>query len=149
MAVFAFGAILAAIVWLVTREWPAGLGAAGLALLALVTLLSVVFYTQLRYDAWRYAIREHDVLVCYGVWWRTQRCIPRLRIQHVDIDSGPIDRALGLARLSLFTAGTISSVASLPGLTPREAEELRQELLSFEGANVQLARPVAPGHDRH
>lgn len=91
-----------------------------------------VMYASWRYQAWRYAIRPHDVLLHYGVLWRRRSCIPRLRIQHVDIESGPIDRAFGIVKLSLYTAGTNSAVGTIPGLLPEDAEALRETLLETE-----------------
>jgi membrane protein YdbS with pleckstrin-like domain len=82
------------------------------------------------YAAWRYAVREHDVMVSSGLFWRLTRSVPRSRIQHVDIQSGPIDRRLGLCHLSLYTAGSMSEVATIPGLTPEDAESIRELLLT-------------------
>ncbi len=83
----------------------------------------------LQYRRWRYAIRNDDVLITYGVVWRVRRCIPRLRIQHVDISSGPIQRMLGLVSLNLYTAGAMGSVASIPGITAPQAERIREQLI--------------------
>ncbi len=93
-------------------------------------LALAVIMPPLKHRAWRYAVRPHDVVICYGVLWKMRRTIPRPRIQHVDIESGPIHRAFGLARLSLFTAGTITAVAVIPGIRAADAEALREQLLS-------------------
>ena len=65
----------------------------------------------------------------YGVVWQVSRSIPRVRVQHVDVRSGPIDRALGLVEVSLHVAGSAGSVLTIPGLAPAEAETLREALL--------------------
>lgn len=111
---------------------------AGAATVALGGLLmaSALIWPRLRYDTWGYALREHDVLISYGVLWKMRRCVPRNRVQHVDIEAGPIDRAFGIVKLSLFTAGTISAVGTIPGLTPRQAEELRERLLASGRGHV-------------
>ncbi len=130
--VLAAGAALVEFGILVQREsWPLphGLLTLGIAFLALA---SAAVFPRLTYRHWRYVVRPDAVLVSYGVIWRMRRCVPRLRIQHVDIDSGPIDRAFGLVRLSLYTAGTIAAVATIPGLAPAEAEALRELLLAAE-----------------
>ena len=97
--------------------------------------VGLAVFSRWRYDAWRYAIRPHDVLLHHGVFWRVRSCIPRLRIQHVDIQSDPIERAFGIVKLSLYTAGTPTAVGVIPGLAPAEAEELRERLLAREPAN--------------
>jgi hypothetical protein len=133
--------VVAVIAALVETIWRAG--GAGWALppyllaIGLLVLLGVyaVVFGSWRYRAWRYAIRPHDVLLHYGVLWRMRRCIPRLRIQHVDIESGPIDRAFGMAKLTLHTAGTNAAVGTIPGLLPEDAEALRETLLRTEPAD--------------
>lgn len=83
----------------------------------------------LQYRRWSYAIRERDVLIESGVVWRVRRSIPRARVQHVDIRSGPIDRMLGVVEVALHTAGSVGAVASIPGLSPESAERLREALV--------------------
>ena len=82
---------------------PIGL-LSGLLVVFLIVLTFVS--TKLEYNAWSYTVRSYDVLVCHGVFWKKRICIPRLRIQHVDILSGPLDRRFDLCKVSLFTAGT-------------------------------------------
>src|SRR5262245_53958270 len=48
--------------------------------IALLFAWSATVYSGWRYAAWRYGVRAHDVVAGYGVFWRTRRCIPRLRI---------------------------------------------------------------------
>lgn len=90
---------------------------------------------RLQFERWRYAIRPQDVLIEYGVIWRNRRCIPRLRIQHVDINSGPIDRMLGLVHMNVYTAGSMGPVVSIPGMTPEKAESIREELIGTKASN--------------
>jgi membrane protein YdbS with pleckstrin-like domain len=113
------------------RSWPLPAYAVPAAVFVVLAAYAIVF-SSWRYRAWRYAIRPHDVLLHYGVVWRMRRCIPRLRIQHVDIESGPIDRAFGMAKLTLYTAGTNAAVGTIPGLLPQDAEALRETLLQTE-----------------
>ena len=82
------------------------------------------------YASWRWALREDDVLARYGVVFRVARSIPRVRVQHVDVHSGPIDRALGLVEVSLHVAGSAGPVLTIPGLAPAEAEALREALVA-------------------
>jgi membrane protein YdbS with pleckstrin-like domain len=114
---------------------------------AALFLWSAVQFCGWRYDAWRYGVRAHDVVAGFGVFWRTRRCVPRLRIQHVDIASGPIDRMFGMANVSLFTAGNIAAVITIPGVTPEEAERLRATLLNLEPSDER--RPAPPASGQH
>lgn len=112
---------------------PWGVGALGAGLL--IGGWSAV-YSILRYRSWRYMLRELDLVIESGVWWKLRRCIPRSRIQHVDITSGPLDRAVGLVEVHLFTAGGIGAVAEIPGLSPEAAEHLRAQLVRSSSDGV-------------
>nr|WP_284523288.1 PH domain-containing protein [Corynebacterium aquatimens] len=59
--------------------------------------------------------------------WHTMTAIPYGRIQFVDVESGPIARALGLKKLEIHTASTTSN-SDLPGLPAAEADALRDRL---------------------
>lgn len=103
----------------------------------LVCLLLLVLSWRMakrQYDAWTYALREHDLVLSHGVFWRSRRCVARGRVQHIDINSGPLDRRFGLVQVSIYAAGALGSVGSIPGLTPERAEALREAI--FEGRDV-------------
>lgn len=79
--------------------------------------------------AWGYAERADDLLVRRGVMWRAIVVVPYGRMQYVDVYAGPVDRALGLAKVQLHTASAHSD-AFIPGLPPQEAARLRDRLAS-------------------
>jgi len=95
----------------------------------MVVLVLGLWHARLLFRSWRWALRHDDVVARYGVVWRVSRSIPRVRVQHVDVSSGPIDRALGLVEVSLHVAGSAGPVLTIPGLAPAEAETLREALL--------------------
>jgi membrane protein YdbS with pleckstrin-like domain len=103
-------------------------------LVFVVILLLGLWHARLLFASWTWALRDDDVYASYGVVWRVTRSIPRVRVQHVDVTSGPIDRALGLVHVSLHVAGSAGAVLTIPGLAPAEAETLREALL--ESAKV-------------
>ena len=102
----------------------------------LVLALPAFVFPVLGYRRWGYAIRSHDVLVESGVVFRRRRSLPRSKVQHVDIQSGPVSRALGLVEVHLHTAGSLGPVATIPGLTPDAAEELRRSLVEESSDGV-------------
>ena len=56
--------------------------------------------------------------------------VPYGRMQLVDINRGPLARALGLAELKLVTAASASNVV-VPGLPMAVAEQLRDRLVEL------------------
>jgi membrane protein YdbS with pleckstrin-like domain len=91
-----------------------------------------LFWPPLRYRYWRWGVMSDRVLIQKGVIWRSRSLIPRVRIQHVDTQTSPLQRWLGLASLVVYTAGTRGADAEIPGLTSDEAERLREELARLE-----------------
>jgi uncharacterized protein len=77
------------------------------------------------YDYEGFAVREKDILYQSGIFFRSTLIIPFNRVQHCEIEHGPIDRIFGLAELSLFTAGGSSSDLSIPGLAQDKASALK------------------------
>ena len=108
--------------------------AVGVVTLIAMNAVFAILWPSLEYDAFRYAIREHDLLVQSGVLFRRWSSIPNNRIQHVDTRQGPVERVLGLSRLLVFTAAGMSADGSIPGLATEDAERLR-DLLSRRGGD--------------
>jgi membrane protein YdbS with pleckstrin-like domain len=77
--------------------------------------------------SWRYAERADDLLIEHGVLWHRLTVVPYGRMQLVEVGSGPLERRYGLARLQLHTAAATTD-ATIPGLSPQEAERLRDRL---------------------
>ena len=98
-------------------------------LVFVAALLLGLWHARLLFTSWRWALRPNEVVARYGVVWQVSRSIPRVRVQHVDVRSGPIDRALGLVEVSLHVAGSAGPVLTIPGLSPAEGERLRAALL--------------------
>ena len=85
---------------------------------------------QRRWAAWGYVEREDDLLVRHGVLVRRTSLVPYGRMQYVDVTSGPLDRRLGLATVTMHTAAAASD-ASIPGLRADEAARLRDRLAAL------------------
>jgi len=77
--------------------------------------------------SWGYAEDEDDLLVTGGVMFRRLVAVPYGRMQFVDVQAGPVDRAFGIASVTLHTAST-ETAATIPGLPADEATRLRNRL---------------------
>ena len=101
-------------------------------LAAILGLPTAVLWPVLRYRFWGWEVGEERVVIERGVLWRTRSLIPRVRIQHVDTRTSPLQRWLGLSSLIIYTAGTHGSDAEIPGLEAEDAERLREVLAQLE-----------------
>jgi hypothetical protein len=64
-----------------------------------------------------------------GRFWRSEVLVPRARVQHLDIERGPIERRFGLATLVVHTAGTRLNAVRQPGFDEAAATRLRDALV--------------------
>lgn len=109
---------------LVDWLWAAGLAALG----AAWTIWRVIRAGRW-VRAFGYAERAEDLLITQGLWHKQLTAIPYGRMLSVNVESGPIDRAWGLAKVSLVTA-SVQSGASIPGLSQPDAAALRDRLIA-------------------
>lgn len=79
----------------------------------------------------RYALRSHDMIFAAGLFWRSQTIQPLCRVQHVEIERGPIEKRFNLATLKLFSAGSSMATFAIPGLAGDDAERLRAFVLDY------------------
>jgi membrane protein YdbS with pleckstrin-like domain len=91
------------------------------------TTLGIVL-SVLRYRIWTYQVRSDSLYLRRGVLTRVNTVAPYVRIQHVDTRRGPLERAFGLATTVVYTAGSRGADVSIPGLTPKQADDLQARL---------------------
>ena len=98
------------------------------ALVPLLGLLSVVLVPDRRYRRLGYALHPNLLQVVRGWLFHTDTIVPLVRVQHIDVTRGPLDKAFGTASLVVHTAGTHNSIVVLPGLAPDKASDIRDEI---------------------
>ena len=91
----------------------------------------------IRYRYWRYGMGDDTLILEYGVWTRRQSITPYFRVQNVDISQGPLERWLGLKRLTIKTASAFTD-ATIPGLDAAEADNLRLVILERAGRDAAV-----------
>jgi membrane protein YdbS with pleckstrin-like domain len=104
-------------------------------LLAIPASLAVIFLitailTPRRVRAIGYQLRADDLLFRRGLMFQRFVSVPYGRMQLVDINRGPLDRALGLSELKFVTAAAATGVV-IPGLPAADADALRDELVAL------------------
>ena len=115
------------------RALLGGLSLGGFALaIAGVVLLACVLGTWLGYRRWRFSAWKLDATglqVRRGRFWQREVLVPRSRVQHLDIERGPIERHFGLATLVVHTAGSRVHALRQPGFADADAIALRDALV--------------------
>lgn len=105
----------------------------GVGVVSLAVLGWVVIGRNAR--SWGYAEREEDLYIKHGAMFRELVAVPYGRMQFVDITSGPVEQAYGIASVRLHTASPGTS-ARIPGLPKEEAARLRDRLTSLGEAQA-------------
>lgn len=82
-----------------------------------------------------YQLREHDLHYRRGVIWHHVTSLPYVRVQHVELESGPIERYFKLATLKFYTAGGGSADVSIPGLPFGTASKIRSYVMGRAGVD--------------
>lgn len=92
--------------------------------LPLLAILTAVLAPRRIWARLGYALEPAILRVVRGWMIHTDTLVPLVRVQHIDITRGPLDKMFGTATLVVHTAGTHNSTVSLPGLSPERANAL-------------------------
>lgn len=100
-----------------------------------LTSISVIAYGAIsalipprRYRRMGYSIGDDTLRVARGYVFRVDTIVPFVRVQHIDLSQGPIERLYGLSSLVVHTSGTLNSTVTLPGLPTATAARMRDTI---------------------
>lgn len=96
--------------------------------LAGLALFTILFLPARRFQRWGYQLRKDRLRVVRGYWFHVDTIVPFVRVQHIDVSQGPVERLCNVATLTIHTAGTHNSVVHLPGLEPELAAAMRDAI---------------------
>lgn len=133
------GAVAAVLVTFPVRiAWPVFSFLGWVAAAIAVVLVGIVLGIWLGYRSWKFTfwkLDETGLHVKRGKLWRKEILVPRSRVQHLDIERGPIERHFGLATLIVHTAGTRLHALRQPGFLDEDAVALRDALVPASARN--------------
>ena len=103
---------------------------AGLApvLVGLIAFSAILVAPERIYRRLGYSVDGELLRVVRGWLFHSDTIVPFVRVQHIDIKRGPLDKLFGTASLVVHTAGTHNSIVSLPGLSPDRAADIREAI---------------------
>ncbi len=107
--------------------WPVPFGV----IVGVVTFIAAAFVIRLptrRWQARGYNMSADRLRVVRGLLWRSDTVVPFGRVQHIDLNQGPIERFFDIATLTLHTAGSHNASVHLPGLNHTIATDMREEI---------------------
>lgn len=122
---FLIGALVLESAFLGEGLFPSGIIAGTVLVIALVLIIRI---PATRYNARGYQISADRLRVVRGLMFRRDTVVPFGRVQHIDLNQGPLDRFFGIASLTLHTAGNHNASVSLPGLGADLAATMREDI---------------------
>ncbi len=104
----------------------------GIAIIAALIIATywVIFVPARKYARWGYRMSSDRLRVVRGYLFYSDTIVPFSRVQHIDVEQGPIQRSYGLATLTVHTAGNYNNTVSLPGLLHSDALGMRDAISS-------------------
>lgn len=96
--------------------------------LLVIAALFVFYLPTRRWQSRGYHMAADRLRVVRGVMFHADTVVPFNRVQHLDVEQGPLERAFGIARLILHTAGTHNASVVLPGLSHETAVAMREAI---------------------
>lgn len=116
--------------------WPATIA---------IMAAAIAVTAGVRYIGWRrftYRLTDNALVIDSGILARNHREIPLRRVQDVDVERKPLQRLLGLARVTFETAGSGDDEATLDSVSVAEAARLRDAVRAR--ATIAEASPDTP-----
>lgn len=122
---FAIPFVIASIVLEVADILPFGVFVVPVFLIAAFLVIRIPLR---RYHARGYQMSDDRLRVVRGIMFHSDTVVPFGRVQHIDVNQGPLQRAYGIATLTVHTAGTHNASVHLPGLNNEDALAMRETI---------------------
>lgn len=94
----------------------------------LLVLWLVLVTPKRRYRRWGYRLSADRLQIVRGFLFHSDTVVPLGRVQHLDVQQGPLMRRFGLSTLTVHTAGTANDSVGLPGLKHEDALAMRETI---------------------
>lgn len=110
--------------------------------LAVYKIAGLIIYPQIEYKQWGYNITEDRVDIRHGIFFVKHTIVPVVRIQHITVSQGPINRKLGLYEVEMSLASESFEIPCLSKDVADEiADNLKNRLYNRLETNNKEARP--------
>lgn len=88
-------------------------------------LLTLYLLPAIEYRQWGYIITDDRVEIRHGIFFVRNTVIPIVRIQHITISQGPINRKLSISTVNIHTA---SGQFAIEGISNKDAASIAENL---------------------
>jgi len=106
-------------------DWTLIPGWTALAIAAATFVLFTWIIPQMKYARFQYELFDDELEIQSGLIFLSNVLVPMVRVQHVELESGPLMRKYDLASVSIVTAATTHRIS---GLKQPEAQQLKRRI---------------------
>ncbi|SFF27718.1 hypothetical protein SAMN05216378_5735 [Paenibacillus catalpae] len=117
--------VIAYLTFAAWKHWTYIPGFIGLGVVSLSALLFIWLLPELKYRHFQYELFEEELEIRSGLIVIRNVLIPMVRVQHVELESGPLMRKHELASVAVVTAATTHRIS---GLKQSEAHFLKRRI---------------------
>jgi Uncharacterized conserved protein len=117
--------VIAYIAFAAWKHWTYIPGFIGLAVVSISALLFIWFIPELKYRRFQYELFDEELEIQSGLIVIRNVLVPMVRVQHVELESGPLMRNYELASVAVVTAATTHRIS---GLKQSEAHFLKRRI---------------------
>jgi len=96
-------------------------------IISVYMLVTLYLFPAIEYRQWGYIISDDRVEIRHGIFFIKNIVIPIVRIQHITISQGPINRKLGVSIINIHTA---SGQFGIEGISNETASSIAEGLKS-------------------
>ena len=96
------------------------------------------------YKQWFYMIDDEEIWYREGIFWSKEVVIPIVRIQNINLKEGPISKSLGIADITIGTAG---GSYKIPAIDKSEVDIIMEFLREKVNENVKKEQEVSYGEE--
>lgn len=90
-------------------------------------LITIFLFPAIEYRQWGYIISDDRIEIKHGIFFIKNIVIPIVRVQHITIAQGPINRKLGISIINIHTA---SGQFIIEGISIEDASSIVEGLKS-------------------
>lgn len=94
----------------------------------LFALIAITAAPERIYRRLGYRLTDRLLQSVRGWLFHVDTLVPFVRVQHIDVTRGPLDKMFGTASLVVHTAGTHNSIVTVNGLAPATASQIRDTI---------------------
>ena len=105
-------------------------GSRGGLIFAAIFFVMTLAQSMIRYFSLRYLIRDKELVVTEGIFFRRNRTVPVNRIQNIDLIQNVLHRIFRVAEVRIETASGTQAEATLRVLSLQRVEQLRQGIVN-------------------